>query len=40
MYKKMATLVNTVVQPTTTHEEQLMTYTNSDPGYVMDEVKG
>jgi hypothetical protein len=35
----MVTLVVTIVQPTATHEEQLMTYTNSDPGYVMDEVK-
>jgi hypothetical protein len=39
MYKKMATLQNTIAQPMTTHEEQLMTDTNSDPIYGMDEVK-
>jgi hypothetical protein len=39
MYKKMASLVITIAQPTTTHEKQLMTYTNSDPDHVMDEVK-
>jgi hypothetical protein len=39
MYKKLATLVNTVAQHMTTDEEQPMTYTKSDPVYGMDEVK-
>jgi hypothetical protein len=40
MYKKMASLVVTIVTDTTAYEQQLMTYTNSDSGYVMDGVKG
>ncbi|HEY6404837.1 MAG TPA: hypothetical protein VIX38_02015 [Nitrososphaeraceae archaeon] len=39
MSKKMATVVVTVVPDTTAHEQQLMTYTNSDPSYVIWEVK-
>jgi hypothetical protein len=35
----MATLVVTIVQDTTAYEQQLMTYTNSDPGYVTWGVK-
>ena len=38
MYEKMAALVVTIVA-TTANEQQLMTYTNSDPGYVIWEVK-
>ena len=30
MYKKMASLVVTIVTDTTAYEQQLMTYTNSD----------
>ena len=39
MYEKMATLVVTIVPTITAYEQQLMIYTNSDPGYVMDGVK-
>ena len=39
MYEEMETLVVTIVPGTIAYEQQLMIYTNSDPGYVMDEVK-
>ena len=39
MYEKTATLVVTIVPGTIAYEQQLMSYTNSDAGYVMDEVE-
>jgi hypothetical protein len=35
----MSTLVVTIVPATTAYEQQPMIYTNSDPGYVIWEVK-
>lgn len=39
MSKKMATVVVTIVPATTAYEQQPMTNTNSDPGYVIWEIK-
>jgi hypothetical protein len=39
MSKKMAKVAVTIVPATTAYEQQLSTYTNSDPGYVIWEVK-
>ena len=33
MYEKISTSVATIVAATTAHEQQIMTYTNSDTGY-------
>jgi hypothetical protein len=39
MSKKMAKVAVTIVPATTAYEKQLRTHTNSDPGYVIWEVK-